>query len=163
MAASGAYLVKKPSIFKMVGAFALAALLGTGSALPARAQECANPQERAALDIRAMQSELMVAALSCHKNAEYNRIVAMHKDRLAMAGREMREYFGRVYAEKANATMNAFVTDLANKTSNISLGVDIDQYCQKAGYVFNMLLSGQDPTRLAPYFSHLHDVKTCRN
>lgn len=146
-----------------LGVIAAAALGSISIGSTAHAQECASRQERVALDVRAMQSELMVAALSCNKNAEYNRIVSMHRDRLAGAGKDMQRYFGRVYAERANANMNAFVTDLANKTSNISLNIELHQYCQKANYVFNMLLNGQDPFQLARYFSHLHNVKTCRN
>jgi hypothetical protein len=157
---TGGFLSRKTA--KIVFAVA-ASVLGAVQVPSAYAQQCASPEERRAFDVRAMQSELMVAALSCNKNEEYNRFVSMYKNDLIGAGKGVKGYFTRVYAAKANATMNAFITDLANTTSGVSLGVDLRQYCQKAGYVFNMLLGGRDPFAVAGYFSHLHKMQTCDN
>ncbi|MCZ8149565.1 MAG: hypothetical protein O9325_17160, partial [Roseomonas sp.] len=62
-------LRRKTSFRLLIGG--LAALV----AGPAIAQTCLQPAERTAFDVRALQSKLMVAALSCSQDAAYNAFV----------------------------------------------------------------------------------------
>lgn len=123
---------------------------------------CATREEQIGLNMQAMQSELMVAALTCNKKADYNRFVNINRNSISGAGTSMRQYFRRVYSEQANGRINAFVTSLANRTSEVSLNIELSEYCQKASQVFAMLnRSRRDPIELSRYFGHLHAIRSC--
>lgn len=136
-------------------------LLSGGVEARAETRQCATAEERAALDFKAMQSELMVAALTCGKQAEYNRFVTGRQSVMPDNGRHIKAYFSRVYRENASASLNSFVTALANFSSQVSLNVNRDDYCRKAGTMFRLLQNGADAGKMSRFFSHLHRIQTC--
>ena len=108
-------------------AVAAAVLLAAGAAGAA----CAKPGERLAFDLRVVQTELMVAALSCGERAAYNGFVKKFGGDLAAGGTAMRSYFRRAYGSAGEARLTSHVTALANRAAlrRVEPGVD---FCSQA-------------------------------
>lgn len=121
---------------------------------------CAKPHEIKALNIRAMQAELMVAALSCGLSNEYNGFMKLFKTDLTGNSRGIKSYFTRVHGSGAKREMNRFVTNLANVSSNRSLNVDLNEYCNNISQVFFDLKNTGVITREAE-FASIHGVGGC--
>jgi hypothetical protein len=91
------------------------------------ATRCATTQERTAIRVRAMQTELMVAALSCRAvpgrdfTAQYNTFIQRHGERLVNHGRVLQSYFQSRYGEQSRKKLDAFITALANDASRRSM------------------------------------------
>jgi len=91
----------------------------------------ANAEETAAIKMRALQSRLMVAALSCGVRKEYNAFVGRFDDVLAESGQTLRGYFRRSHGKAGLRELDAYVTGLANRNSMDSLD-DRRQFCSTA-------------------------------
>ena len=94
-------LRRKTSLRLLIGG--LAALV----AGPAIAQSCVQPAERTAFDIRALQSQLMVAALACNQDAAYNAFVRRYQNDLASAYRGVQGHFRRTAGGSHQRELNA--------------------------------------------------------
>lgn len=77
--------------------------------------------------VRVMQTELMVAALSCRAvpgrdfTGQYNTFVQRHGDKLVNHGRVLQSYFQNRYGEDHRKKLDAFITALANDASRRSM------------------------------------------
>ena len=123
-------------------AFVLTAGLATMS-MPATglaANACATPKDLAALNARVLQTELMVAALTCGEKARYNAFVMSFKGVLSDHGRSLRALFTRVHGAGGKRQLNGFVTKLANDASQGSLAVR-GGYCTNASALFEEVLN----------------------
>lgn len=127
-------------IFK-IGTLALALLSLTGQAWAEGF--CANPEERTALKVAALQQELMVAALSCSETRSYNRFVLAYRGDLQRSDAALQTYFLRRDPQRGMADYNAYKTRLANDASLRSLH-DIDGYCMDARAAFDTALARRD-------------------
>lgn len=140
-------------------AAALAAAVG-----PAVAGPCALPDEQFALDTRVLQSELMVAALTCQENARYNAFVTKFAPALVIEGTSFRNYFTRVYGPYGEQMMDQLVTRLANLAEMRSWALG-PLYCPTEQSVFDGLLA-LDLSQLLvfaasrPYVND-HDIEPC--
>ncbi len=89
--------------------------------------ECLSKDERSALQIRALQTELMVVALSCRSVvredviSEYNAFARKHEQKLAASGKTLVGYFQRFYGSQSRPRHDAFITALANDLSRQSM------------------------------------------
>ncbi|HLF58090.1 MAG TPA: hypothetical protein VI732_00505 [Alphaproteobacteria bacterium] len=121
------------------------ALIATAAQLVASniavAATCASPAEKAALDARVLQSELMVAALTCGENARYNAFVQKFEPELVGFGKALRSYFARAYGKAGENELNQFVTRLANGATIRRTQFTMPQYCASAVNLFNSVLS----------------------
>lgn len=107
----------------------------------AYAQSCYTPSETTAVEVRMLQSELMVAALACRDSnpelgmiAEYNDFMHRLGDRLVKESKILQAHFRRTYGAAGISRFAAFETALANdasKRSMVSAG-----YCQEAATLF---------------------------
>lgn len=118
--------------------------LASSSAL---AQSCANAREKAAFDLRALQTHLMVGALSCGMHDRYNAFVTRFQSDLAGAHRNLTGYFNRVHGRSAQRDLNQYITALANAQSQegIRLG---SHFCGRIGPMFDQVMGG-GPAELA--------------
>ncbi len=107
----------------------------------ALAATCASPVEKAALDARVLQSELMVAALTCGENARYNAFVDKFQPELVGLGQALRSYFSRAFGKSGEYQMDQFVTKLANDATIRRTQFTMPQYCADAVNLFNSVLS----------------------
>lgn len=106
--------LKTGSVLK-TGVAALALCMLTGNAWAAAS--CARPQDVTALQVAALQQQLMVAAFSCNNAADYNRFVISHRRELQESDRALMGFFLRQDADKGTDNYNAYKTGLANDSS----------------------------------------------
>ena len=116
----------------------LASTLGLAPALASA--QCFTAVEHAAFQVRALQTELMVAALSCRDvpgrdfMPDYGAFVKKHSGALSEQSRALRAYFVRSYGrEQAETHLDRFVTGLANDVSRRSMTAT---YCDESMALF---------------------------
>lgn len=124
-------------------------LLGATLALPAGAAGlCARAPEVSAVQTRLMQTDLMVAALTCGEHARYNAFVGKHRAELARHGRALKAYFHRAHGTAAQKSLDSFITRLANEASLRTIDARAD-YCTRAGAVLAEVLDATPAGGLA--------------
>ncbi len=131
---------------------------------PAKAALCHTPQEEAALSARMLQTEFMIAALSCDQRANYNAFVTKFESELVPLGRALRQMFKRAYGGAAKQELNGFITSLANQASQRSI-TGWSGYCDNASNLFLEALA-LEPGALktfatAQLFTRWHGVEPC--
>lgn len=121
---------------KVVFAAALgAAVLGASAAYAAG---CDDKADRTAFHVRSLQTELMVAALTCGARDHYNDFAVKFKNVLVDSGRGLKRQFVSMYGSGAERQLNAYVTALANRLSQRSVAKR-DSYCADAESTFAAL------------------------
>ncbi len=88
----------------------LAGCLAAGLTSPALAQGCVRPAERSAVDLRAVQSQLMVAAIACGRSEDYNQFVRRHQTELGAAHRTVFGVFRRAHGAQAQRQYDALAS-----------------------------------------------------
>ncbi len=116
--------------------------LGLLVADPVLAGACARPHERAALDTRTLQTDLMVAALSCRHQPLYNAFVRKYRGELLEHGRALQSFFRRQHGATGPKQLNGFITRLANGASRRSQR-ERRAFCARAAAMFDQLLHGK--------------------
>lgn len=134
------------------------------AASPASALMCASPSEQSALDARVLQTELVVAALTCGQQINYNAFVTKFRAALTVRGQRLRHLFEREYGVSATRRLDHFMTRLANEASYRSL-MQGTSYCTatEAQFAFAMQY---EPRELESLTSSLgssgqHGIGTC--
>lgn len=145
-------------------AIALAGWLAVAAAGVARAGECATAADAAALQTRAWQTDLMVAALTCQRHDSYNAFVERFRPALQREGQALKAYFRRTHGAASGREIDRFVTRLANAASQRSIA-DRTGFCAGTDAAFDSLsvLMPEDfprwiATRPAP---ELPDIVLC--
>ncbi len=94
---------------------AAAVLLAVGSALPAvAAPPCMQEAEKAAFDVRALQSQIMVVALVCGRHDDYDTLVRRHQSGFLSAYQRITSHFRRLHGARAGETeRDRYITELA--------------------------------------------------
>jgi hypothetical protein len=126
---------------------------------------CANKEEANALDFTAIQSSMMVAALSCNQQSQYNKFIKKYKKEVSNGGVQIKSYFKRTYGNKYESKLNNFMTKLANKATKSSMVSDSDTYCEESSAALNNLLSIKD-NQISKFkhrkqYSSIHGVSAC--
>lgn len=103
---------------------------------------CAAPHEQSALQARVLQSELMVAALSCGERARYNAFVRKYETALVDYGQDLKAFYTRTYGRHGERELGRLVTRLANDASQRSLNVSSRTFCADAVALFDQLSRG---------------------
>ncbi len=105
---------------------------------PAHAGENLTQAEQEALTVRLLQSDMMVAALSCRMHDEYNTTVTRFQTELVRHGANLRALFTRTHGDGAERELNSYITRLANESSmrRIAAGAS---YCNEAAGKFARL------------------------
>ncbi len=134
------------------------------SAVATTTERCASSTELDALTARALQTDLMVAALACDRRDDYNAFVRRYREALAAHGGNLRAYFARQYGRAGEAAMNRFVTKLANEASSAS-NANRALYCRSAGMMYEGLAGADMATLEAvirnPLLAVRHGVAAC--
>jgi hypothetical protein len=109
------------------------------------ATRCATPKERTAMRVRVMQTELMVAALSCRAvpgrdfTGQYNTFVQRHGERLVTHGRVLQSYFQTRYGVDSRRKLDTFITALANDASRRSM--NSATFCDESVQLFQEVMA----------------------
>ncbi len=101
---------------------------------------CSSPAETAAVQLRLLQSELVVAALSCRTKTRYNAFATKFQPTLVASGRVLVRMFKLNHRRHGSAELNRFITRLANTASmrGIRQGAG---YCRGASVLFDTVLA----------------------
>ena len=136
--------------------------LTAGSVLAAT---CNGGSDKAAFHVRALQTDLMVAALTCGAKPEYNSFARKFRNALVDHGMALKSLFQHLHGASAEKALNAYVTALANRASQRSIARR-DQYCEHTLRTFTAL-SDLKPADLATFsmkrpISEVDVPSTCR-
>src|SRR5262245_15873566 len=93
-----------------VAGLSLSLITGTGWA----AEVCARPPDLVALQVAALQQQLMVAALTCDETALYNNFVTTYQQELLSSDEALQAFFDRLGSEANGSTYHSFKTKMAN-------------------------------------------------
>lgn len=102
---------------------------------------CADPSERIGLEMRVLQSELMVAALTCGQRSDYNSFITSFKPQIKKHSANLKSFFQKAYGKSATQKLNRMVTRLANQASKRSLSQPTRKFCAKSQTRFEKILS----------------------
>lgn len=143
---------------RMRHAAASLAVLAFLAAAPsvAFAADAPGPKDRAALRVRVLQSDMMVAALSCDLRDSYNVAVRRFQAELVLHGRNLRAYFDRTHNGKGQRALDRFVTAMANQASSRAVVLG-DGYCTAAANMMHQVLA-LPPNSLAEFSRGVVDL-----
>jgi hypothetical protein len=112
--------------------------------MQARAADCYTPAETAAVHVRMLQSELMVAALACRDSnpelgmvAGYNDFVRRLNAPLVRDSKLLQSHFKKAYGASGERRFAALETALANAASQQSMASST--YCENAVTLFQQV------------------------
>lgn len=103
------------------------------------AKSCASDADYAALSLRVLQSDLLVAGLRCRKASKYNDFVTRFKTELKSNGGTLKKYYSKRYGGGGKRQLDLFVTRLANDSSRRA-GTDTHGYCRQVPGLFDEVL-----------------------
>jgi hypothetical protein len=144
----------------MLRRLASASIIAVQATVPSggAAARCLTDEERTAVHVRLLQTELMVAALSCRQTgpgrnlpAQYNAFMRKHREGLANSSRLVQRYFAARHGSDWESKHHAFVTALANDASRRAM--DSPAFCDEAPTVFRDALK-ITPRNLGSWSSH---------
>lgn len=127
-------------------------------------QFCASDSDIAALNARVLQTELMVAALSCDERLRYNNFITSYQSVLTARSQALQGMFKRAHGAQGTNRMNAFITKMANDSSQ-GVREKGGDYCAFAGELFDEVLTS-NPTELnrvtsKPWIEGRHGYRPC--
>ncbi len=96
---------------------------------------CATPRQSAMFDVAGLKSELMVTTLSCNADSQYNAFITRYQAILMADDSALQSYFIRVYGHAGQAAHDAYITNIANKMSEIAVAEGTD-FCRHHLAVF---------------------------
>jgi hypothetical protein len=118
---------------------------------------CADPSEISALQVSAVQQELMDSALGCgHEWVEkFNAFQTSFGPELRRSDRALLTFFKRIYGPaKGDAEYNLFKTNMASKAEMKRIR-NMPDFCTSANLVFAAALAAQKP-QLAEFVAGVH-------
>jgi len=110
-----------------VAGLSLSLIAGTGWA----AEVCARPPDLVAMQIAALQQQLMVAALTCDDVSLYNRFVTTYQQELLTSDETLQAFFDRFGDQESGSAYHSFKTKMANVYSGRS-AADKKKFCATA-------------------------------
>ncbi len=100
---------------------------------------CATSHETAMFDVAGLKSELMVTALTCNADSQYNAFVSRFRTILLVDDRELQGYFQHTYGGAGQAAHDAYITNVANKMSELGVSEGND-FCRRHLVLFSEVL-----------------------
>ena len=130
----------------------IGALVAASSpALAASPSACLQPAERAAIETRALQSRLMVAAISCRQEDAYNAFVRKFQPDLGGAYNRAEGHFRRLHGGQGRTRFNQFDTVLANAQSEEGIRAGGALFCRDTQIFFQEAMALPSGDQLARY------------
>lgn len=140
---NGSARAKRALASGLLSAVMAGAMLG-GMSTSAQAAECVTPSEQMAMKTRVVQTELMVAALSCGEAPRYNSFVKTYRDQLMDSHGQIKGYFTRTKGRGGEKALNSYITQLANQSS-IRNSKGADEFCERTAKMYDKILSRRAP------------------
>jgi hypothetical protein len=120
---------------------------------------CMSPADRAAFDVQALRSEMMVLATGCADDAQYNAFIMRYQPQLQANERDIDAWFKRKFGRRAQSEHDRFVTDLANAQSSAGTKLGSD-FCPHNGMIFQAVMALQSASDLPPFAAGQNLVPT---
>lgn len=138
-----------------VAALALSPAMAAKKAPPVK---CAKDKVLTALQMRMLQTELVVGALSCKMTPRYNDFVKAYQTDLMGAHKQLMKFFGR------ESVLEDYKSKGANEVSQRSLA-NITEFCANAASLYDQLL-GPEKVQLANFVAtepsaNRHGIEVC--
>lgn len=130
-----------PSVVVMTLTLATALVMVSTSSV--QAFQPRDSRETDAVNVRILQSEMMVAALTCNMRNRYNTVVVRYQGELVSHGRVLKKMFRRDHGQSAQKELDGFVTQLANDASIRSIR-GRETFCVNANVMFTTILAGEN-------------------
>ncbi len=121
---------------------AVAGFVSIVSAGAASAIEPKSDSEAAAVNARLLQTEMMVAALTCDLRPQYNTAIRTFETELVRHGQVLRKMFRRNHGAGGQRQLDKYITRLANDASARS-NRDRLGFCRTAASLFDNVLASR--------------------
>ncbi|WP_142847826.1 hypothetical protein [Telmatospirillum sp. J64-1] len=136
--------LRRFSLAALALAFSASSALPAAAASPEGVGSCYTPTEVRASQLRQLQTELMVAALSCNHadlgfREKYNAFVHKFGKNLNDNAKVLRTHFSRNYGSEQARRFDSYITALANEASVRSVGEAT--YCESAYQLYEAVSS----------------------
>ena len=106
---------------------------------------CLQRYEKIFFDLKALQSSMMVAALSCDLRAEYNSFMHKYSSILNESGNRVKSFFIKTHGSgNYKNHLNRFSTRLANSSTTVSMNQAPDEYCEMSRDYLSSLINARD-------------------
>jgi hypothetical protein len=115
-----------------------------------RAPICARPQEKQAVAVSALMSQLQVISILCHTEDKYNALVPRLRPVLATNIKNLNGFFSRAYGKSAEKRRDDYITELANLQSELGLKSG-DQFCALNAGMLDEVMALSDADQLVVY------------
>src|SRR5262245_38628380 len=141
------FRMRIPSKSAVAGlSFSFSLLLGTELA----ADVCARAPDLVALQVAALQQQLMVAALTCDDVSLYNNFVTSYQKELQDSDAALLAFFDRFGEDDGAPAYHSFKTKMANLYSSRS-AADKKRFCESARASFGPALKAEKKASLASF------------
>lgn len=125
--------------------------VGMLSTQQAQAQlQCLTPDQRAAVQVAALRSELMVLATGCHEDDHYNAFIRKYQADLIGNEKAIGDLLKHKYGKRAQQEHDRFTTEMANDESSAGMLLGGD-FCAHNGMIFTEVLALNSANDLAAY------------
>ena len=129
------------------------------------AQHCARPAEKAAFQVAALKSRLMVTALACDSSEKYNAFIAANRSALLPQEKALGGYFARNYGRRGQTENDEYITNLANAQSRRRI-IDNYRFCRDGQTLYADVAAMKSPAEIpalaaSRVISQPFNVKEC--
>lgn len=114
------------------------------------APACEFPADRTAFDIEGLKSELMVTALACHQQEQYNAFMSRYQPTVAEQEHALNAYFKRSYGRTSQKAYDDYISNLANIQEQDGLKAGT-AFCDNLATMFSEVMSLHDSSELHDY------------
>jgi hypothetical protein len=133
---------------KLFSGLAALALIAVGNQPALAAAQCMQAAERTAFDVRALQSQLMIAALTCGQQDDYNTFIQRHQRALSGAHQQIASHFDRMYGSAGEQQLDTYITNLANAQSQEAIRQG-SFFCRQIKPLFQKALTLQNTAEIS--------------
>lgn len=118
------------------------------------AKICAKKDEKQAFDVTGLKTRLMVAAIVCGSEDQYNTFIKRNRTDLVKQDRDLEQYFIRAYGRgrTAQSHMDSYKTDLANVQQQRRSRDP--QFCTGSTALFGALAAAKSTDGIGPVASN---------
>ena len=118
------------------------------------AKTCAKPAEKQSFAVTGLKTRLMVAALTCGSEDQYNAFINRNRSALVKQDANLSTYFVRAYGrgKASQSQMDSYKTDLANVQQQRQSRDP--QFCQVSAALFGEALAPKTPVDIGPLASN---------
>lgn len=116
----------------------------------AAAQSCARPADVSAFDLAGLKTQLMVTALTCKADDQYNAFVTKYRPALLENEKALASYFNRAHGRRSQQQRDDYITQLANSHMQTGLKQG-NRFCDRNMGAFEEVMSLRNSSELADF------------